>query len=70
MLTNESYIDDIHLTKEILRKFNDYVVMFDKESECLTYINSIENETILLIVAGSCATTHLLVALHTLQQVD
>lgn len=67
---NKVFVDDIRLTKEILRELNDYVVLFDNELECLTYISSIKNETVLLIVSGLCATSKLLDSLHKLRHVD
>lgn len=70
VIDNGSFADDIRLTKEILRELNDYVILFDNESECLTYISSIKNETVLLIVSGLCATSNLLDTLHKLQYVD
>lgn len=65
-----SFSEDIHLTKTILRELNDYVVLFDHESECLNYISSVKNETILLIVSGSYATPNLLNTLHVSRHVD
>ncbi|CAF2251126.1 unnamed protein product [Rotaria magnacalcarata] len=70
IIDNGSFADDICLTEEILRELNDYVVLFDNESECLAYISSIKNETVLLIVSGLCATLNLLSALHKLRHVD
>jgi tetratricopeptide (TPR) repeat protein len=67
---NGYFADDIRLTKEILRELNDYVTLFDNESECLTYISSIKNEIVLLIVSGLCATSNLLDTLHKLRHVD
>ncbi|CAF1609688.1 unnamed protein product, partial [Adineta ricciae] len=67
---NGPFADDIHLTEELLRKLNDYVMLFDNELECLTYIDSVKNETVLLIVSGTCATSNLLDALQKLSYVD
>ncbi|CAF1480183.1 unnamed protein product [Adineta ricciae] len=67
---NGPFADDIHLTEELLRKLNDYVMLFDNELECLTYVDSVKNETVLLIVSGRCATSNLLDALQKLSYVD
>ncbi|CAF3259583.1 unnamed protein product [Rotaria socialis] len=70
VIDNGSFAVDICLTEKILRELNDYVELFDNESECLAYISSIKNETVLLIVSGLCATLNLLNALHNLRHVD
>lgn len=70
IIDNKLFVDDIRLTKEMLRELNDYVVLFDNELECLTHISSIKNETVLVIVSGLCATSTLLDSLHKLRHVD
>jgi tetratricopeptide (TPR) repeat protein len=64
------FTNDFHITEEMLRELNDYVLLFSSESECLVYIESIKSETILLIVAGSSASPNLLEKTHNIRHVD
>ena len=64
------FSDDFQLTEQTLRQLNDYVLLFSNPSDCLTHVESIVHETVLLIVAGSCASPDLLASLHKLAQID
>ena len=64
------FANDIHLTEEMLRELNDYVQLFSSESNCLDYMESIKTETILLVVAGSSASSNLLEKTHRMRHVD
>lgn len=64
------FADDIYITEEMLRELNDYVLLFSNESECLTHMESIKSETILLIVAGSLVSHNLLAKIHNMRHVD
>ncbi len=64
------FANDINITEEMLRELNDYVLLFSSESECLTHMESIKSETILLIVAGSSASPNLLEKTHHMRHVD
>ncbi|UJR12445.1 hypothetical protein I4U23_016621 [Adineta vaga] len=54
-----SNFEDIALTKNQLRRINDYVLFFNDYQECEEHIKSITTEIVLLVVSGSDA--HLLV---------
>ena len=64
------FSDDFQLTEQTLRQLNDYVLLFSNPADCLTHVESIVHETVLLIVAGSCASPDLLASLHKLAQID
>jgi tetratricopeptide (TPR) repeat protein len=64
------FADDFHITEEMFRELNDYVLLFSSESECLAHIESIKSETILLIVAGSSASPNLLEKTHSMRHID
>jgi len=64
------FIDDLRLTEEMLREINDYVLLFSNETQCFAHIESIKSETILFIVAGSCASFNLLDKLHNMRHID
>lgn len=64
------FTDDFHITEEMLRELNDYVLLFSDESECLVHIESIKTETVLLIVAGSSISPNLLEKIHLMRDVD
>ena len=61
---------DIQYTKDILRTVNDYVVLFNNESEFLAFVSVSKNETILIVLAGSCSTSDLLCRLHAIRGID
>ena len=64
------FTDDIDRTEEMLRELNDYVLLFSNESECLTRMESIKNETILLVISGSSASQNFLEKTHQIRHVD
>ena len=64
------FSEDIHLTERTLRHLNDYVLLFTNTSECLRHIESIQNETVILIVAGSCASSELMAKMQKVRHVD
>ncbi len=64
-----SLINGIRLTKKILRKLNDYVIPFTDKSKCLTYLHSIKNETVVMVVIDSCASSNLLDELRSIDSI-
>ena len=64
------FAEDCHITEEMLRELNDYVLLFSIESECLAHMESSKNETIVLIVAGTLASPNLLEKPHRMRHVD
>lgn len=60
---------DVETTKRLLRKINDYVLLYSKVESCLDYIRSVPKEKIFLITTGSYAREHL-EKIHHLKQVD
>jgi tetratricopeptide (TPR) repeat protein len=64
------FSDDIHFTEQTLRQLNDYVLLFSSDSDCLDHVESIKNETVLLVMAGSCASPDVLEKMHKIRQVD
>ena len=68
--TNYHFEDDVKQTKIMLRELNDFVQLFSNELDCIEYMEKFRNETIILIISGSGASSQLLQKAHTLRHVD